>query len=164
MDLGSNLEMLGWWVGGGLQAIRQRKALTFISDTQSPTDAWNNKISIVEQVNVTFQGVSNFVFGWSSMIFSKKFKVYKWVDFMQKIMRFLQLATHHSSRGWVGRWMPQRKIEREVVLFTSILCCAVENPWTLSLPPKQADYTIFSGNIRWKCAAWKNYFFCQRIQ
>ena len=161
--------MLGWWVGGGLQAIRQRKALTFISDIQSPTDAWNNKISIVEQVDVTFQmhifqGSLNFVFGWSAIKSSAKCKVYNRADFMQKIMRFLQLATHHSSRGWVGRWMPQRKIEREVVLFTSILCCAVENPWTLSPPPKQADYTIFSGKIRWKCAAWKNNFFCQRIQ
>ena len=35
---------------GGLQAIRQRKALTFISDVPSPTAAWNNKISVVEQL------------------------------------------------------------------------------------------------------------------
>ena len=101
------------WEGGGLQAIRQRKALTFISDTQSPTAAWNNKIFIVEQVDVTFQmhifqGSSNVVFRWSSVISSAKFKVYKWVDFMQKIMRFLPPATRHSSRGWVGRWIPQR--------------------------------------------------------
>ena len=35
---------------GGLQAIRQRKALTFISDVPSPTAAWNNKMSVVEQL------------------------------------------------------------------------------------------------------------------